>query len=141
LAKPEYKGKRSVILDSNFLFIPLKFGVDIFDELERLFEGPVNCVLPTSVPEELEKLKEGAKPNMLRQIDFALSLTSRCEKVDVIINAGETVDDSLVRLAKNLKSPVATNDAVLRRRLRAERIPVIYLRQRAYLEIEGAMQP
>ncbi|RLI07148.1 nucleotide-binding protein, partial [Candidatus Bathyarchaeota archaeon] len=127
----------TVILDSNFLFIPLRFGVDIFEELQRLVGGLVRCVVPSPVVEEMRRLRRDAKPSLRKEINFALTLAERCEKVEVPVEAGEAVDDALIRLAKRWRCPVATNDTELRRRLRAEGIPVIYLRQRAYLEADG----
>lgn len=129
----------SVILDSNFLFVPLQFGVDVFEELRRLLESSVRCLMLSTVLEELRLLKQNAKPSFKKKIDFALSLAEGCEKVEVDAECGETVDDSIIRMARLLRCPVATNDAELRRRLRAEMIPVIYLRKRAYLEMNGAI--
>lgn len=128
-----------VLLDSNFLFIPLQFGVDIFEELQRLLGGLVRCVVPSPVVEELQLIRQEANPKLKREINFALSLAERCETAEERVEAGETVDDALVRLARRWRCPVATNDTELRRRLRAEGVPVIYLRQRAYLEVEGAI--
>lgn len=135
------RGKRgaAVIIDSNFLFIPLQFGVDIFEELRRLLGGPVRCIVPSPVVEELRLLRQGAKPKLRKEIAFALSLAERCEVVEEQVDPGETVDDVILRLALGWRCPVATNDGHLKRRLRAEGIPVIYLRQRAYLAVDGAI--
>ncbi|KON30718.1 hypothetical protein AC482_03145 [miscellaneous Crenarchaeota group-15 archaeon DG-45] len=128
----------AVILDSNFLFIPLQFGVDIFEELQRLLGGLVRCIVPSPVVEELQNLGRDAGPKARREADFALALAGRCEVAEGDAGPGETVDDAILRLALRKRCPVATNDGRLRRRLRAEGIPVIYLRQRAYLDIDGA---
>jgi len=127
----------AVILDSNFLFIPLRFGVDIFAELQRLLGGSVRPVVPSPVLDELRLLRDGASPSLRREIDFALALVGRCDVVEARIDPGETVDDALVRIATRCRCPVATNDADLRRRLREEGVPVVYLRQRSRLEVEG----
>lgn len=129
----------TVLLDSNFLFVPMRFGVDIFEELQRLLEGLIRCVVPSPVVEELRLLRRGAKPSLRREIDFALALTERCEIAEEHIDPGETVDDVLIRLARLWRCPIATNDAELRRRLRMEGLPVIYLRQQAYLDVEGVI--
>ena len=126
-----------VIIDSNFLFIPLKFGVDIFSEFERLLGGFVRYVVPSPVIGELKLLKSCAKPSMEKKIEFALALSERCEKIEETAKSGETVDDVIIRLAKDWNCPVATNDTELRRRLRREGIAVIFLRQQSYLEVEG----
>lgn len=130
----------AVILDSNFLFIPLQFGVDIFEELQRILGGLVRCVVPSPVIEELRALERDAGPKAKREADFALTMAERCEVAEGDAGSWETVDDAILQLALRKKCPVATNDAHLRRRLRAEGIPVIYLRQRAYLDIDGTIQ-
>jgi rRNA-processing protein FCF1 len=43
-------------------------------------------------------------------------------------------------VASQTKSYVATNDRALRRRLRAAGVPVIFLRQRSRLAVEGARE-
>jgi rRNA-processing protein FCF1 len=126
-----------VIIDSNFLFIPLQFGVDIFSEFERLLGGLVKCAVPSPVVEELRLVKSCAKPSMKKKIEFALALSERCEKIEERAKSGETVDDVIMRLAKDWNCPVATNDTDLKRRLRNEGIKVIFLRQKSHLEIEG----
>ena len=133
---PERRGS-TVLLDSNFLFIPLRFGVDIFEELQRLLGVLVRCVVPSPVVKELRLLRRDAKPSFRREIDFALDLAKRCETAEEHVEPGETVDDVLIRLARRWRCPVATNDSELRRRLRAEGVSVIYLRQQAYLDMEG----
>ncbi len=125
-----------VLLDSSFLLIPPEEGVDIFSELERLLGLP-RCIVPKPVLEELKRLRDAASPLEARRINLALRMAERCETLNVELEEGEEVDDLLLRLARELKCPVATKDGELRRRLRREGIPVIYLRQRAYLEMEG----
>ena len=75
---PEVRGGRGVILDSNFLFIPLRFGVDVFGELEVLLGPSVVFLVPDAVLGELELLREGASPSLLREIEFAVGLAGRC---------------------------------------------------------------
>jgi len=125
-----------VLLDSSFLLIPLEEGVDIYSELERLLGLP-RCLVPKPVLEELKRLRDAASPSEARRINLALRMAERCETLNVELLEGEGVDDLLLRLAREMRCPVATKDGELRRRLRREGIPVIYLRQRAYLEMEG----
>ena len=127
----------AVILDSNFLFIPLRFGVDIFGELRRLFGRPVRCIVTTPIISELQLLRLDAKPSFKKEIDFALGLADRCEVKEESRRLEERVDDLILRVALETGYSVATNDVDLRRRLRAEGVPVVYLRQRNHLEIDG----
>ena len=127
----------AVLLDSNFLFVPLRFGVDIFEDLQRLLGRTPRCLIPRPIIEELRHLKIDAKPSLEKEVDFALDLAHRCEFLDEGLLPGEEVDDFILRLAVENGWPVATNDSGLRRRLRRAGIPVIYLRQQAFLEIDG----
>jgi rRNA-processing protein FCF1 len=127
----------TIILDSNFLFIPYRFGVDIFHEFERLLGSPIRCLIPQCVIDELRSLYINASPGFIKEINFALKHVVRCEIVEPKLLEGESVDDLLLRFALQTGYPVATNDSELRKRLKKRRVPVIYLRQRAYLMLEG----
>ncbi len=125
-----------VILDSNALFIPLAFKIDIFEELKRVLNRNVEFVLLSAVKDELKILASSDEPKRRRQASFALRLTEKCKIVPVDAK-GESVDDVIVRIAKSWGSPVLTNDIDLKRRLRDISVPVIYLRQKCRLDING----
>ena len=133
-------GSRGVILDSNFLFVPLRFGVDIFGELEGLLGPSVVCLVPAVALAELGRLRGEASPGLVREIDFALELAGRCRVLEGDRLEGESVDDLILRLAVVGGYLVATNDGELRRRLRGEGVSVVFLRQRAFLEVEGYVE-
>ena len=130
----------AVILDSNFLFIPLRFGVDIFEEFHRLLGRNVRCLVTTPIIDELRLLRTDAKPSFKKEVDFALSLAERCEVMEISLDPGETVDDSIVKIASEGPFIVATNDAELRGRLREAGVSVVFLRQKSHLEMEGVME-
>ena len=48
-----------------------------------------------------------------------------------------TTDDAIVKVAKNWSSPVFTNDRQLKKKLRDISVPVIYVRQKSRLDIDG----
>ena len=125
-----------VILDSNALFVPLEFKIDIFEELGQLLKRNVEFILLSPVKHELEVLAAGESPKIRRQASFALQLAEKCKLV-AVENRGETTDDVIIRVAKKWNSPVFTNDRVLKRRLRDISVPVIYLRQKSRLDIDG----
>jgi rRNA-processing protein FCF1 len=125
-----------IILDSNALFIPLEFKMDIFEELGRLLSRNIECILLSPVKHELEVLAAGDKPKLRRQASFALRLAEKCKFVPVQ-DKGETTDDIILRIAKSWCVPVFTNDIALKRRLRDISVPVIYLRQKSRLDIDG----
>jgi len=125
-----------VLFDTNFLLVPIRFGVDIFAEAERALNQLVELTVTSSVLREMESLKEEAGPKFQRELDFALTLASRCAVVEDEPREGETVDDSLIRLASETNYVVATTDSELRRRLRDRGLKVLYMRQKRYLVVE-----
>jgi len=127
---------QKIILDSNFLFVPFQFQIDILKELESIMGRFEPIVLSTTV-EELKKLATTKSEKTRRQTSSALRLTEKCTLVTAEKNPEDTSDDVILRKAKEWACPVATNDRNLRKRLRKEAIPTIYLRQRKRLELEG----
>jgi len=125
-----------VILDSNAYFIPLQFKIDIFGEVERLLNRHVDFVLLSPVKRELEVLSTKDSPKIRRQAIFALKLAEKSIYVP-IEEEKITTDDAIVKVAKAWKCPVFTNDRQLRMRLRDISVPVIYLRQKSRLVIDG----
>jgi len=125
-----------VLLDTNFLLVPIRFGVDIFAEAERALNQLVELTVTSGVLREVESLKEEAGPKFQRELDFALTLASRCAVIWDEPREGETVDDSLIRLASETNYVVATTDSELRRRLRDRGLKVLYMRQKRYLAVE-----
>jgi len=135
--KPEQREKLRVILDSNALFVPLQFRIDVFGELERLLNRRFELVLLSAVKRELEVLAEKGAPIMRRNACLALRFAERCRLVEVEAEASALVDDVIVDVARGWGAAVFTNDKVLRKRLRDISVPVIYVRQKSRLEIDG----
>jgi rRNA-processing protein FCF1 len=57
--------------------------------------------------------------------------------LDVEAEDGETVDESILRIAVEKRLIVGTTDADLKRRLREAGVKVLILRQKRYLELMG----
>ena len=126
-----------VILDSNALFVPLEFKIDIFLEVKRLLNQNVDFVLLSPVKRELELLAAKDSPKIRRQAVYALKFAEKCKYVAVDEDEKLSTDDVIVKVAKAWNSPVFTNDRQLRRKLRDISVPVIYVRQKSRLEIDG----
>lgn len=129
-----------VILDSNFLFIPFQFQIDIFEELMTLLNQKFEPIFLSPTHKELQRIAERGPPKMRQRALLALRLAEKCRVVDVEQGFEETPDDVITRVAAEWRCPVATNDRALRKRLRDKNVPVIYLRQRSRLEMEGSIQ-
>jgi rRNA-processing protein FCF1 len=126
-----------VILDSNALFVPLQFKIDIFADLERLLNRRFELILLSPVKRELELLAEQESPKMRRDAIYALRLAEKCRYVTVETSVSAVTDDVIVETARDWGAPVFTNDRLLRKRLRDINVPVIYVRQKSRLEIDG----
>ena len=134
---PKKKEALKIILDSNALFIPLEFKIDIFSEVKLLINRSVSFVLLSSVKHELELLATKDSPKIRREAAYALKLAEKCQYVTVDNDKKLRTDDIIVKVAKSWNSPVFTNDSQLRRRLRDISVPVIYVRQKSRIEIDG----
>jgi len=130
-----------VILDSNALFVPLQFKIDIFEELRTLLKRNFEPILLLPVWRELEKLADKGSPEMRKNALYALKLAEKCKLVNVNEEGAVSPDDVIVKAAQKWGCPVFTNDRQLRKRLRDINVPVIYVRQKSRLEIEGRIQP
>ena len=126
-----------VILDSNALFTPLELKIDIFEEMQKLLNRNVECIVIHPVKAELELLSNKESFKLRRQANFALRLVEKCKIVQVDVPDKTTTDDAIVKVAKSWNTPVFTNDRQLRKRLRDISLPVIYVRQKSRLEIDG----
>ena len=76
-------------------------------------------------------------PKIRREAIFALKLAEKWKYVQVENDKRITTDDSIVQVAKNWNSPVFTNDRQLKKKLRDISVPVIYVRQKSRLDIDG----
>jgi rRNA-processing protein FCF1 len=126
-----------VILDSNALFIPLRFGVDIFEEVKSLLNRNFIFVLLSPVKRELELLGTKDSSKMRREAAYALKLAEKCKFFPVDKDENLPTDEAILETAKAWNSPVFTNDKQLRKKLRDISVPVIYVRQKSRLEIDG----
>lgn len=118
---------RLVLLDANALLMPFQFGLHLDAELRRLL-GDVDVRVPDPVLRELEALAGSD-----RDARSALRLARGYAAME----GHGSADDALLDLATSRAGVVVTNDAALRERLRAARVPVAFLRSRNHLVVEG----
>jgi len=126
-----------IMIDTNFLFIPSKFRLDIFEELNKLQWQNVEPVLLSPTYQELQKLAKSNSVKLSKQARLGLKLAEKCQIVEVERKGNESNDDLILRMAREWKCPVATNDKELRKRLRSVSVSVVFLRQKSQLEVEG----
>lgn len=121
-----------VIADTNFLMVPGLFGIDVFSELDRVLDRKYKLIVPGPVIEELNQLAKGTSGER-SAARIALALVQRGQ----VIKTDAPADDAILELAKGKDRAVGTNDIRLRRELRIRDVPVIYLRQKSHLAVNG----
>jgi rRNA-processing protein FCF1 len=115
--------------------IPGIFGVDIIGELDRLLEKGYNLVIPGPVIDELEELVSRGRPIERSAARLGLSLAARGKKVEIEGPA----DEAIVNLARK-NFVVGTTDSALRKEIRRRSFPVIYLREKSHLAVDGRIE-
>lgn len=116
---------QTVVLDTNALLMPFEIRINLDLALQDLL-GEVRIVVPGPLVGELKHLDH-------KFSGAALALARKYE----IIPTEATGDNAVVELAKRENAYVLTNDKELRRRLRREKVPLIYLRSGTHLTIES----
>ncbi len=115
---------RAVVLDTNALLMPFEAKLNLDLELRRLL-GDCRVVVPGPMLGELKRC--GAKHSKA-----AIALARKYE----IIPTESSGDEAIMELARKLGAYVVTNDKELRSRLRAEGIPLVYLRSGTHVILE-----
>jgi len=138
-SKPRKK-KLKVIMDSNAFFVPLQFKIDIFEELKVLLNAKFDPVLLSPIKKELETLLEKGSPKMRKLSAYALKLAENCSLFEMDNKMTISPDNAIVEMAKRWNCPVFTNDKVLKKKLKNISVPVIYVRQKSHLEMDGRVQ-
>ena len=124
-----------ILCDTNFLLIPLRFGVDVFSEADEVLNDLTEFYVSNRVLDEINLLRKNAKPSLDKELLFALKMAKQCL---VVQDESELqVDDSLVQLAKKENMVLGTTDSELRKKARMDGVKVIFLRQRRYLVLDG----
>jgi hypothetical protein len=140
-AKHEHREKKlKVILDSNAFFVPLQFKIDIFEELQTLLGVKFEPVLLSPIRKELETIADKGPPKMRKWASYALELAEKCALLEAEEKIESSPDDAIVEVARKWDCPVFTNDKKLRKKLRNINVPVIYVRQKSRLEIDGRIK-
>ncbi len=115
-----------VLLDANIILAPTEIQIDLLGEIHRVLPGKVELITLEPVYRELKRRKRGIGIKILEAL-----------KVKVLPATGPA-DQAILDFAN--KTPgvvVATNDEDLKRKLRERSVPVIFVRGKQKLELEG----
>jgi len=137
-----------VIIDSNFVLLPIQFKINYIKEIRDKVEGPVKFMIYQQVLDELnyKKKKFENSTRFARELEAGLRYLKEInhvydiEIVNEVKNKEESTDDFLIRKCLELKEKdkkifLATNDIELRKKARDSGVNLIFLRQKKYLDI------
>ncbi len=122
-----------VLLDTNFLFLPLQFGINLEREFERALPELHRLEVPRSVLRELGRLQE--KEDRPRLVKFANSLVTTLI-VSEYDDPGGAVDTSIVNEASARQAIIATNDKELIRKAKERGIRIARLYGKTRIRID-----
>jgi rRNA-processing protein FCF1 len=125
-----------VVLDTNFLMIPGKFHVDIFEELKKLLNFKYELFIFLGTIKELERIASGQTKDKATAV-VAINLIKQ-KNLKTLENSLQIVDDMIIQeISKNPQEYiVCTQDKVLKQRVKAVKSKIITLKSQKYLSYE-----
>jgi hypothetical protein len=131
---------KKILLDTNFLLVPIQLRLDIFSEIYNICDFKHKLFILDKTIEELKNIAEKQRGKNKEAAKFALKLIKL--KGIGIIKATEkskksTADELMLKKANKNEFIVATQDKNLKKQLKAKGIPVIIVRQKKRLVLEG----
>ncbi|MBI2659253.1 twitching motility protein PilT [Candidatus Woesearchaeota archaeon] len=126
---------KKIILDTNFLMVPIQFRVDIFSEIERICNFSYKLYIFDKSIGELKNIIEKQAGKNKKAAQFALKLI-KLKNIVIIKSEKENVD-ALILSNLGKDTIVATQDALLKKKLLEKNASLIILRQKKYLQLAG----
>ena len=121
--------ERIVLVDANALFTAARLHLDLLKELKEAAPG-WTAVVPGSVVRELE---------VVGRRKFAREARAMAERLPLLENEGRGDRAILAAARAGPARAVLTNDRALRAQLRKAGVPVLYVRGKARLALDGAL--
>ncbi|TXT65075.1 MAG: hypothetical protein BAJALOKI3v1_140066 [Promethearchaeota archaeon] len=140
-----------VVVDSNFILLPIQFRIDYIEDIVYLLEGATHFIIYQQVYDELKakqkRLAKKGKNNKFRaQFEAGKRYLEMKRQeyhisfIDEVKEKDETTDEFLLRKVLSLKDIyhhifLATNDYELRKKAKQSQISAIYLKQKQFISI------
>ncbi len=126
-----------LLLDTNFLILPLKIGKNLLIQLDALLKLKYTLIV---LEDSINELKY-VHPRFFKNITSDRSLLDQLWPGIKIVGFNSPqesdVDEKILVYAVENKCVVATNDRDLRIRLREKSVPTIYLKHKSHLALDG----
>ena len=123
-----------VVMDTNGLFVPLRFGLDIFSMLNDI--GYSEVLIPDAVMDEMKRLSSIGPRKLKKQASQTLKYLNEKGFASVDVSStGRDVDGAILEFARKENISVCTGDRELKKRLKDSGVKVVQLRQKKRLEV------
>src|SRR3989344_5212736 len=126
---------QKIIIDTNFLMIPIQFRVDIFSEIDRICNFNYKLHIFDKSIGELKNIIEKQTGKNKKAAQFALKLV-KLKNIGIIRSEKGNVD-ALILSNLSKDTIVATQDMLLKKKLLEKNASLIILRQKKYLQLAG----
>ncbi len=120
-----------VILDTNFLMLPGRLGIDVFREIDRALCLKHKLFVLSTTKDELKNIVENAKGSEKKAAKIGLELLERCE----VLPADRKPDIAIFDFI-NENTVVATTDKEFRKKLKKKGVKTLYLAQSAFIKTD-----
>jgi len=117
---------KTILFDTNFLVEIIKFKINLFSELERVCDFNFEVKVLDKTITELEKINS-------KESKISLNLIKKKIKI-IKTESDKIVDDILLEIAGE-NTIVATQDKLLKKKLKQKNIKTLIIRQKKYLVI------
>ena len=125
--------RQVILLDTNFLFIPYRFNLNLDELLERAVEGAYRVEIPLAVLREIKRMKEREET---RELLFIKKLIDSNYIASAYEDPGGNVDLCLIKEAVERNAIIATNDKELIKRAKKVNIKILRLRSKKKLVLQ-----
>jgi hypothetical protein len=123
---------KKILLDTNFLLIPLQFKIDIFSEIDRIMLEKYKLYTLDKIIDELKSIQENPEQSRKNKKAAKLALQlMKAKKIDILKTKKDKPADNIIADLKDYI--IATQDIALKRRLKAKKIRIITLRAKKKL--------
>lgn len=139
-----------IILDTNFLLVPIQFKIDIFEQIKNLITNTVKFIILQDIMSELTNIhKVEKRPKLKLEISGSIAFLNKKMNenpadflnLELPNSNNLKIDDYLIEISNsimvnNIDIYLASNDKELRRKCRNNKIKNIFVRQRKILIIQ-----
>ena len=126
---------KKIILDTNFLMIPLEFRVDIFSEIDRICHFNYKLFVYGQSVSELKNIMQKQASAHKKAAQFGLKLIKL--KNIAMIDSEQKDVDTLILENLDKDTIVATQDIALKKEVLEKGSCVIILRKKKHLQLIG----